>query len=193
MVQSKGTARERKLLKDAKPGMRNWRKDATTVLAMLALMFPLWGGGERKIDQLVVDVSNMWRNKLGAAVTDALLKYGRIAARLEEREAVLDERELEEFVKVATESLWARTNQIVNLLKIIKATHLLLGLDGKKEMMLLMNKGRVGNTAADGELSKHDIGRMLGQMRKWMPEKHKHSSASNQEQHMRKLVSDMLH
>ena len=85
-------------------------------------MFPLWGGGERKIDQLVVDVSNMWRNKLGAAVTDALLKYGRIAARLDEQEAVLDERELEEFVKEATESLWARTNQIVDLLKIIKAT-----------------------------------------------------------------------
>ncbi len=74
MTQSKGTAKDREILKADKPGVRTWRRNAVVVLGLLAMMFPAWGAGEHKIDQLVIDVTNVWCNKLGRAVTDALLR-----------------------------------------------------------------------------------------------------------------------
>ncbi len=101
------------------------------------------------------------------------------------------------FLEVATESLWRRIEQLVDFLRIIKASHLLLGFDGRKQPMLLMNKGRVADATADATLSKKKIGKMLGLMRKSKPGSHSYArtegAPSDQLCKLRNNMSDMLH
>ncbi len=195
MTQSKGTAKDREILRADKPGLRNWRKNVAAVLGFLAILYPAWGVGERKIDQLVVDVSNVWRNKLGRAVADALLRFGTLASRFNAPEALLDEKELEMFLEHATESLWRRIEQVVDLLEMIKATHFLLGFDAWTQPRVLGNKGRVGDATADAALSKKEIGKMLGLMRKNESQGYTwtEGAVSDQLRKMRNNISEMLH
>ena len=131
-------------------------------------------------------------------MTDALLRFHNLESRFKEPEALLDAVELEMFLDAATESLWRRIAQIVDLLKIIKASHLLLGFDARnKRRMELCNKGRVEDVTADAVLSNKEIRKMLNILRKYKPESQSYArtsgAVSEQLRKVRNNISDMLH
>jgi hypothetical protein len=86
------------------------------VLALITGLFRLWGG---RIDQMVVDVTNAWRNKLGRVILETLLS----GERGKGGEVLLSGAEVEEFVDEAVELLWVRAQPLVDLLKILRPTH----------------------------------------------------------------------
>ncbi len=189
---SKGTTRERKLVADATQQIDNWMRGG--VLDRMRLLVPLEG-----LDQIVVDASNVWRKLFGESIKDALLKFAKqIAHRAELGLPLLNEEELEAFLSVAKDSMWHRTKHLVEFLGLVKASHLLIALDERKEMLPVLGKGRVRNTFTDLEVAKHDTGNLLNWLRKakdgmrgFAVVGKKHPGA--QEKAIRNFVADALH
>ncbi len=192
---SKGTSTERKLVADATQAIANWMKGG--VLEQMSLL--LRSGRLERLDQIVVDASNFWRKLFGESVKDALLKFGKlIAERADRGLPLLNEEELEAFLSVAKDSMWHRTKHLVVFLKLVKASHLLIALDARKEMLDVLGKGRVKDTFADLEVTKHETAKLLNllckakdRMRGFAVVGEKHPGA--QEKVVRNWVADALH
>jgi hypothetical protein len=64
-VQPKSTHKERVVYRDGMLEMRNWQGMVETLLAMFGSLFP----GCKKLDQVAIDVVNVWRYKIAKSAT----------------------------------------------------------------------------------------------------------------------------
>ena len=164
-MQPKSTQKERVVYRDGMLKLEDWQRSVAALLAMIGSLF---GAGCSKLDEVVVDVVNVWRSKVAKAVTCALLKHKKkVLAWAKKTDGDALAEEAKGFVDDAAQGLAGRIKYFALFLRAVRADRLLLVFDGHKEMLSLLRKGHVANTAADVVLAPHDVGNMLNLMNKW--------------------------
>jgi hypothetical protein len=118
-----------------------WEGQLDGLLGQFSIKYP--GKVLEKIDQIVADGSNALRNVSNRVVLEAMMKR-RAALRHYVATGTLEPDEREQFVTVAVELLWNALRPFMLLAKAVKADHLLFAFDEKKEVLPLLDKGRVG-------------------------------------------------